>query len=138
MTTITTDVLAGAIRAAAIKAATTEEQRVLNFAAGQFEILNADNLRLLRELGESETRVNRLRRTSKELQEENQQLRTEHAEPFMYGIATPDGRAYFDEFCVSEDKGLLEDEIYYLNEDIADEAPKYSVVPLRVSGVEGE
>ncbi|EHD22091.1 MULTISPECIES: hypothetical protein [Brenneria] len=135
MTIITTDVLAGAIRAAAITASTTEEQRVLNFAAGQFERLNADNLRLLRELGESETRVNRLRRTSKELQEENQRLRTDHEETFMYAIMTPDGRPYFDEFCVCEDRGLLEDEIYYLNEDMADGEPKYSVVPLYAAPV---
>ncbi|EHD21808.1 MULTISPECIES: hypothetical protein [Brenneria] len=59
----------------------------------------------------------------------------QNQEPFMYGIMTPDGRAYFDEFCVCEDKGLLEDEIYYLNEDMADGEPKYSVVPLYAAPV---
>ncbi|RVS13735.1 DUF551 domain-containing protein [Raoultella ornithinolytica] len=37
--------------------------------------------------------------------------------PFMYGIADPDGNAYIDEFCVSEDLGLVEDTVNELNYD---------------------
>jgi hypothetical protein len=35
---------------------------------------------------------------------------------FMYGIVDPDGRAYLDEFCVSSDRGLMEDEAAALND----------------------
>lgn len=37
--------------------------------------------------------------------------------PFMYGIEDPDGKAYFDEFCVSADRGLVEDAVNNLNHD---------------------
>ncbi|ATA23508.1 hypothetical protein BIY26_09365 [Brenneria goodwinii] len=53
-------------------------------------------------------------------------------EPFMYGIMTPDGRAYLEEMCVSNNPELLESEVDYLNEDdgIAEGESKYSVIPL--------
>lgn len=51
--------------------------------------------------------------------------------PFMYGIADPDGNAYIDEFCVSEDLGLVEDAVTELNYD-REEGDElcYSAVPL--------
>ncbi len=37
------------------------------------------------------------------------------AQPFMYGIATPDGKPYFDELCVSGERGDLRDEVDSIN-----------------------
>ncbi|MEQ9860607.1 hypothetical protein OI450_14315 [Pectobacterium cacticida] len=61
-------------------------------------------------------------------------LRTQLAElrgqdVFMYGIADPDGNAYFDECCVG-DAGLMGDEVARLNDDLEDGDPLYSVVEL--------
>lgn len=51
--------------------------------------------------------------------------------PFMYGIADPDGNAYIDEFCVSEDLGLVEDAVNELNYDREEgDELNYSVVAL--------
>lgn len=51
--------------------------------------------------------------------------------PFMYGIADHDGNAHIDEFCVSEDLGLVEDAVNELNYDREDgDELNYSVVPL--------
>ncbi|HBV3487635.1 TPA: hypothetical protein MDU39_004998 [Klebsiella pneumoniae] len=51
--------------------------------------------------------------------------------PFMYGIADPDGNAYIDEFCVSEDLGLVEDTVNELNYDREEgDELNYSVVAL--------
>lgn len=51
--------------------------------------------------------------------------------PFMYGIADPDGNAYIDEFCVSEDLGLVEDTVNELNYDREEgDELHYSVVAL--------
>ena len=51
--------------------------------------------------------------------------------PFMYGIADPDGNAYIDEFCVSEDLGLVEDTVNELNYDREEgDEHCYSAVPL--------
>ncbi|ECF4097438.1 hypothetical protein E4N46_11320 [Salmonella enterica subsp. enterica serovar Adelaide] len=47
---------------------------------------------------------------------------------FMYGIATPEGRAYLDEFCVSSDRGLMEDEVAALNDTF--DTNGYRVVAL--------
>lgn len=51
--------------------------------------------------------------------------------PFMYGIADPDGNAYIDDFCVSEDLGLVEDAVTELNYD-REEGDElcYSAIPL--------
>lgn len=51
--------------------------------------------------------------------------------PFMYGIADPDGNAYIDDFCVSEDLGLVEDTVTELNHDREEgDELNYSVVAL--------
>lgn len=51
--------------------------------------------------------------------------------PFMYGIADPDGNAYIDELCVSEDLGLVEDTVNELNYDREEgDELNYSVVAL--------
>ncbi|MFJ5319221.1 hypothetical protein [Pectobacterium versatile] len=50
-------------------------------------------------------------------------------EPFMHGIANPDGNAYFDECCVG-DAGLMSDEVARLNDDLDSGEPLYSVVEL--------
>lgn len=50
--------------------------------------------------------------------------------PFMYGIMTANGDAHFDDFCVSPDPGLLEDEIWEWNNGLADNEPKNRVVAL--------
>ena len=51
--------------------------------------------------------------------------------PFMYGIADPDGNAYIDEFCVSEDLGLVEDTVNELNYDREEgDELNYSVAAL--------
>ena len=53
------------------------------------------------------------------------------SKPFMYGIADPDGNAYIDEFCVSEDLGLVEDTVNELNYDREEgDELNYSVVAL--------
>lgn len=98
--------------------------------------LNEEVLSLRSQLSESVALANKLRRTAKEHQEENQLLRTELADqekqpPFMYGIADPDGKAYFDEFCVSADRGLVEDAVNNLNHDREDgDELNYSAVAL--------
>ncbi|MBN3068176.1 hypothetical protein [Pectobacterium brasiliense] len=61
-------------------------------------------------------------------------LRTQLAElarqePFMHGIANPDGNAYFDECCVG-DAGLMSDEVARLNGDLEGGEQLYSVVEL--------
>ncbi|MBN3254314.1 hypothetical protein H5A33_06695 [Pectobacterium brasiliense] len=50
-------------------------------------------------------------------------------EPFMHGIANPDGNAYFDECCVG-DAGLMSDEVAKLNGDLEGGEQLYSVVEL--------
>ncbi len=50
-------------------------------------------------------------------------------EPFVHGIADPDGNAYFDECCVG-DAGLMSNEVTRLNDDLEDGEPLYSVVEL--------
>ncbi|CAB3858648.1 hypothetical protein LMG26788_02142 [Achromobacter pulmonis] len=51
-------------------------------------------------------------------------------EPFMYGIMGPDGKAHFEEFCVSGDRGELQTEVVdHLNRDNPEDGP-YSVVAL--------
>lgn len=54
----------------------------------------------------------------------------ENVQPvFMYGIASPDGRAYMDEFCVCIDRGELEEAVSTLNSD-AEPGEEYQVVEL--------
>lgn len=51
-------------------------------------------------------------------------------EPFMYGIMGPDGKAHFEEFCVSGDRSELQAEVVdHLNRDNPEDGP-YSVVAL--------
>ncbi|MFE0584854.1 hypothetical protein [Pantoea vagans] len=50
--------------------------------------------------------------------------------PFMYGIMTANGDAHFEDFCVSSDPALLEDEIWEWNNSLADNEPKNRVVAL--------
>lgn len=50
--------------------------------------------------------------------------------PFMYGIMTANGDPHFEEFCVSSDPALLEDEIWEWNNSLADNEPKNRVVAL--------
>lgn len=50
--------------------------------------------------------------------------------PFMYGIMTANGDAHFEDFCVSSDPALLEDEIWEWNNTLADNEPKNCVVAL--------
>lgn len=47
---------------------------------------------------------------------ELQERRKADSTVFMYGIVTPDGDAYMEEFCVSNDLGLMEDEASALND----------------------
>lgn len=53
---------------------------------------------------------------------------------FMYGIADPDGKPYLDEFCVSSDLGLMEDEVSALNDTFETDGYRvvalYTVLPL--------
>ncbi|MFY1883709.1 hypothetical protein ACOTCJ_20965 [Achromobacter xylosoxidans] len=51
-------------------------------------------------------------------------------EPFMYGIMGPDGKAHFEEFCVSGDRAELQTEVVdHLNRDNPEDGT-YSVVAL--------
>ncbi|MFY2996278.1 hypothetical protein ACOTH8_23410 [Achromobacter xylosoxidans] len=51
-------------------------------------------------------------------------------QPFMYGIMGPDGKAHFEEFCVSGDRDELQAEVVdHLNRDNTEDGP-YSVVAL--------
>jgi hypothetical protein len=51
------------------------------------------------------------------------------SKPFMYAVAGPDGRPWFSEDCVCEDREPLENELIpYLNGDA--KPPKYRVVAL--------
>lgn len=56
--------------------------------------------------------------------------RAREQKPFMYAIMTANGDAHFEDFCVSSDPGLLEDEIWEWNNGLADNEPKNQVVPL--------
>ncbi|MDU4843898.1 MAG: hypothetical protein E6X49_22540 [Leclercia adecarboxylata] len=38
---------------------------------------------------------------------------------FMYAIADPDGEAHFDECCVGQTPGVIEDEVALLNEEMS-------------------
>lgn len=49
--------------------------------------------------------------------------------PFMYGIASPDGKPYFDELCVSGDRGDLQEMVDSLNDGAAPDS-KYTEVAL--------
>ncbi|WP_370611775.1 hypothetical protein [Klebsiella aerogenes] len=49
-------------------------------------------------------------------------------EPFMYGIADPNGKAYIDEDCVSDDPVMVEITVDALNEVFGDKF--YRMVPL--------
>ncbi|CAB3850558.1 hypothetical protein LMG26846_01971 [Achromobacter insuavis] len=52
------------------------------------------------------------------------------AQPFMYGIMGPDGKAHFEEFCVSGDRDELQAEVVdHLNRDNPEDRP-FSVVAL--------
>lgn len=62
---------------------------------------------------------------------ELQQRRTADKNCFMYGIATPEGGAYLEEFCVSSDRGLMEDEAEALNDTF--ETDGYRVVALHAA-----
>lgn len=57
---------------------------------------------------------------------ELQQRRAADKNYFMFGIATPEGDAYLEEFCVSSDRGLMEDEVAALND--AHDTDGYRVV----------
>ncbi|HGY3717982.1 TPA: hypothetical protein ACNVDX_003665 [Citrobacter gillenii] len=48
--------------------------------------------------------------------DELQERRKADSTVFMYGIVTPDGDAYMEDFCVSNDLGLMEDEASALND----------------------
>ncbi|WP_433977527.1 hypothetical protein [Erwinia sp. E_sp_B01_9] len=48
----------------------------------------------------------------------------------MYGIMTANGDAHFEDFCVSSDPGLLEDEIWGWGNSLAHNEPNSRVVPL--------
>ncbi|WP_155871351.1 hypothetical protein [Achromobacter xylosoxidans] len=51
-------------------------------------------------------------------------------QPFMYGIMGPDGKAHFEEFCVSGDRDELQAEVVdHLNRDNPEDGP-YTVVAL--------
>lgn len=47
---------------------------------------------------------------------ELQQRRAADKNFFMYGIADPDGNPYFDEFCVSADPDVIQEEVNALGE----------------------
>ena len=59
---------------------------------------------------------------------ELQQRRAADKNCFMYGIVDPDGKAHMDEFCVSNDIGLLEVEVSELNRNEGTDG--YRVVAL--------
>lgn len=65
---------------------------------------------------------------------ELQQRRQADKNCFMYGIADPDGKPYLDEFCVSSDLGLMEDEVSALNDTFETDGYRvvalYTVLPL--------
>ena len=59
---------------------------------------------------------------------ELQERRAADKNYFMFGIATPEGNAYLEEFCVSSDRGLMEDEVAALNDTF--DTNGYRVVAL--------
>lgn len=164
MTTTSTAGMIAAVREAAHMTKTQEERDVLNGIANRVEMLaeansikslELDSIRqalkipgsdsvqagtiaafckLQSDLQEVTALANRLRRTAKDYQEENQQVRSEQEEaikqkPFMHGIADPGGNPYFDECCVG-DAGLMNDQVANLNDDLEEGEPRYSVVEL--------
>lgn len=71
------------------------------------------------------------------------------AQPFMYGIMGPDGKAHFEEFCVSGDRDELQAEVVdHLNRDnpedgtytvvalFRDAAPQASAEDVRLFGID--
>ncbi|KGT98482.1 hypothetical protein [Dickeya fangzhongdai] len=75
MTELTKEALSSAIRAAAIKAESTDERRVLNYAAGEIERQGSEIERLKFDMRELTEAMNRVRRAAKDLGEENHVLR---------------------------------------------------------------
>lgn len=54
-----------------------------------------------------------------------------HPRPFMYGIRTPDGTAWLDEYCVDRDRDELESgQVAALNEGAEDGDGRYEAVAL--------
>lgn len=51
-------------------------------------------------------------------------------EPFMYGIAEPDGSAYMDECCVGTSVSSIDCVVYGLNQDLDEGEPEYQIIPL--------
>lgn len=51
-------------------------------------------------------------------------------QPFMYGIADPDGNAHMDEMCVSPSIAGVDEAVACLNDDIDEGCPLYEVVAL--------
>lgn len=75
MTQLTKEVLTSAIRAAAVKAESTDERRVLNYASGEIERQGSEIERLKSDIRDLTEAMNRARRTAKDLAEENHALR---------------------------------------------------------------
>ncbi|MEQ4511786.1 MAG: hypothetical protein ABN480_14430 [Dickeya sp.] len=99
MTELTKEALTDAIRSAAVKAASTDERRVLSYAAGEIERQGNEIKRLKSDIRELTEAMNRARRTAKELGEENHALRnpastekiTAQLEGLKYTRAEPNG-----------------------------------------------
>ncbi len=99
MTELTKEALTDAIRSAAVKAASTDERRVLSYAAGEIERQSNEIERLKSDIRELTEAMNRARRTAKELGEENHALRnpastekiTAQLEELKYTRAEPNG-----------------------------------------------
>ncbi|WES88805.1 hypothetical protein [Dickeya fangzhongdai] len=97
MTELTKEALSSAIRSAAVKAASTDERRVLNYAAGEIERQGGEIERLKCDMRELTETMNRARRTAKDLAEENHSLRnpapeiTAQLESLKYVRVEPNG-----------------------------------------------
>ncbi|RNM07726.1 hypothetical protein [Dickeya undicola] len=99
MTELTKEALTDAIRSAAVKAASTDERRVLNYAAGEIERQGNEIEHLKSYMRELTEAMNRARRTAKELGEENHALRnpastekiTAQLEELKYTRVEPNG-----------------------------------------------
>ncbi|ATZ95319.1 DUF551 domain-containing protein [Dickeya fangzhongdai] len=97
MTELTKEALTDAIRSAAVKAASTDERRVLNYAAGEIERQGSEIERLKFDMRELTETMNRARRTAKDLAEENHSLRnpapeiTAQLESLKYVRVEPNG-----------------------------------------------
>ncbi|MDM3280892.1 MULTISPECIES: hypothetical protein [Citrobacter] len=91
-------------------------RRDIQAMAVELQELRRNYLALRGEIEDVRSQLYEAENQANEYASELQERRKADSTVFMYGIVTPDGDAYMEEFCVSNDLGLMEDEASALND----------------------